>query len=401
MISIATSELREFKKRASNIRPTGTLPILEFLKLETNGDLATLTVNNLKAFVVHEVELTNGRGLDTILIEQKPFYNFLDRAEGDFITFTMSEKNVDNKKVLIVHFTDGVNKGYCQSEDPINYPIPQTERKKDDEVMVLNSDVLVSLSLARTCVDLNLDLNAWVNCVHLQHHPAKKESVVFSCNMAISYIKKFQEPLPELVMFPNDIAIIADFSEVMYRSVENYYVFETGKTTYGFVKNVHKTPDYNVLLEDFTDEKTTSFVVAKKSIINYCELVNGMNPSSASLAYVFITDDGENQVKLDFENIDYNTGNERILTTKNKTKTIHPFTFVPKQMLAVIKGLPYDELTLNISRMVKANGMQKVVCYVTSEEDKGFIGLVIGIEFRHAEIVPEQEPKKKKQTAEA
>ena len=83
MISIDVKQLKKFLSAAKNIKNRNIMPLLDYVKLECKGSVATLTKTNLDAFVVFEIEAAFDKD-ETILIDEHTLNSSLSYANGIF-----------------------------------------------------------------------------------------------------------------------------------------------------------------------------------------------------------------------------------------------------------------------------------------------------------------------------
>lgn len=347
MIKIKSTEIREFLKRSKTIKTSNLMPILAFVKLDITNTGALLSKTNLKSYCIHQIE-AEGENISVLLDE-----NLLAAiaTTGDEV-----EIQLDNKTI---HLKNGDSLVSFQKEDATLYPIFPDQGETNERV-VIGKDVLQAIGIASKFV-FEAEMETNFSFVHV------KNNSVFSTDKNVIFLKNFTDNIPNLLISTECAAVISGFDNLMYFTAGNYDFYDTGKTTYGFIRSEYKSPDFSVILSKAT--KGTFFTVAKENIVKFCELATTATPS---LVPVSKLDSSlkEGQIDLTFFDDSYNVSVDMSFNVSGDLKP-EPFTFNPKVMLPFIKSLPYQEL--NFTPLEGAHHYT-----IWSKEDEQFTGIMAG-----------------------
>jgi DNA polymerase III sliding clamp (beta) subunit (PCNA family) len=356
MIKIAISDLKEFLARSRGIKQNNIIPILAFVKLHCQGNKATLSRTNTNAFVVHELKVKCKKEI-TLLLDYSILGGVVEKSKAEEI-----EIDVEGKKIV---YKDGEFRQRHELQDENLFPkIPQNE---STEKVVFNQEVLEALSLSKNNLDTKAG-NPFFSYAHI--NPNGKGSYIFGTTGTVIFYKHFSEKLPTISLDHDTVSAIARFPEVIFSENGNYNFFDTGHTLYGFIKPDFKATDISNIIKD--QESTVRFVMDKKQITEYCQYILKVNPST--LAYVYFRDGGKNTILLSYANEDYNLSADEFYEIE-KHGQIRDFCFNPSQMITLLKDLPYDKLQFALT--------DRKTCFVTTEEDSEFVGVVREIVFQN------------------
>jgi DNA polymerase III sliding clamp (beta) subunit (PCNA family) len=363
MIKIAIADLKQFLSRSSGIKQKGVLPILAYIKLECKGNSATLTRSNLNAFVVHEFKVKCKKNI-TVLLDHTILAGVVDKTKSEEITIELEAKKPDTEFGGKVLYSDGEFKQRHELVDHANFPTVPENASQDKTIF--NQAILESLHLSKNNTDPKQG-NPFFQYVHI--NPNGKGSYIFGTNSTVIYYRHFDEKLPTISLDHDAVAAISKFQEVIYTENGNFDFFDTGNTLYGFIKPDFKASDISQIMKGGDDKM--KFVIDKKQVLEYCQYVNRINPGL--LAYVFFADAGKNSIMLRYSNDEYSLSADQFYDVEKKG-TIRDFCFNPSQMVPLLKDLPYDKLNFNLC--------ENHNCYITSEDDKDFIGVIREIVFQ-------------------
>jgi DNA polymerase III sliding clamp (beta) subunit (PCNA family) len=355
MIKVPVSELKEFLARARGIKENGVLPILAYIKLDCEGSSATLTKTNLNSFIVHQLKVKCKKNV-TVLLDQKILNALIAQSKSEEITIEL-----EAKKVLL---SDGDLKLRFELMDHTSFPtIPENESM---DKTIFNQAMIESLHLSQNNTDPKRG-NPFFEHVHI--NPNGKGSYIFGTNSTVIYYRHFDEKLPTISLDQDTVHSISQYTELVFSENGNYNFFDSGNTLYGFIKPDFKASDIMSIMKG-GDGKSV-FTMDKKSVVEFCQLVNKINPGI--LAYVFFADAGKKSIMLRYANDEFNVSTDRFYDVE-KSGTIRDFCFNPTHMLPLLKDLPYDQLKFNIC--------DNNNCYITTEDDAEFIGVIREIVFK-------------------
>lgn len=360
MITLKTEDLREFFKRARNIKPHIILNVMNYIVLDT--DEGTLTKSNMNTWCVHQINVESKENVK-MFIDEKVLTPYLAAQIGEKITFKICEKKVKNaqgdmKPVRWVEYTDGKKNG--QYGIPIDeYPkFPESGARSNS--VKLGKEVVESVALAS---NLTLEDGTYFALVHIQN--LKEYVAINASDRNCLYHKKiYQTDIPDIKVGPEACVILPMFAEWEYYSIGNYDVFDNGVTKYSFIQSVLPSPPFERLVEGFNDKNI--FTIAKDDVHAFCDLAIKQSPST--LVESSFVGKGT-KLKFLAENDDYNisTDEEFDITTNFK---IVEWAFNAKNMMSLLKTIPYQKLSFA--------SVDETKYYVFSEEDKNYLGMIQG-----------------------
>lgn len=355
MITIKTSELSNFFKRAGSIKSNEILPIYSYLKFECDKTDCKVYKSNGHSFIIHNIEVSS-KEKRSFLIEEKKIKTLVDRTSAKEITIEIKTSKASDVDDVIL--SDGLNKIKCQSYDAGKFAsIPDSEKS---EQMLLSASVVESLFLSKSVAKIRKDIKTWMCYVYIVN-TGKKSSYIFGMDDGTMYYKKFDLPLPTLALELETCSTLGGYAEMNYSKKDNYHFFDIGNTIFGFIDCEAKSADISKILDSV--DKKVNFVVNRKEMIEFCEICMSINPGILK-PVVSITDDGKNKLFLKYENAESATSNERVFDVKKVGKP-DDFIFLAEQMVSVLKNLPYET--------VQFNGPIKHNYFITTEEDENFL----------------------------
>lgn len=372
MVKIPVSELKEFLSRSKAIPANGLLPITDYIKLVCEGDVITLTKTNLNQFITHQVEGKFNKNF-TLLIDLATFATAVSESEAEEMKISFKEQKADNpaRRIKIVIMEDGIQGVIkCQSEDESVFPSNPSYDK--DNMTVLSPDIIEALFLsAEAALPLKGTVRQPFEYVHIKNM-GKKKSYICGFSVGIMYFKWFKENLPDMVLEQMVCTMLGNYQGdgvTMYRG-EKYDFFDTGKSLYGFIQTEMKGPDFASIINAKDDEK--SFTIDRKSLMAFCKLAIGINPSSLVDPCFIQNAEENNAVVLDYENNLINRScKKEVEVKKNKRYVIKKFLFNPNDMLKLLKSLSFETVTL-----VGPCGPGGGNFYIVNEEDADYCGCI-------------------------
>ena len=369
MITIKTSELLNFFKRASSIKSSDFLPIYTYLKFDITKDGSKVCKSNGNSFIVHEIEIESKEKI-SFLIEEKILRTLVEKTSSKEITFEIKGFVTDAENGSIkkdnITFSDGLNKLKCQSPDAATHTlVPDTSKAKQ---ILLPASVVESLYIAKTLATPRKDMKFWHSYVHI-YPMGKKKSAIVGTDQSMIYLKSFDAELPTLALETETCAVLGAYAEMNYSKHENYNLFDVGNSVFGFIDVESKCADLTPIFSIV--DKKINFIINRKELIEYCEICMSINPGLLK-PIISIVDAGKNKVFLKYENVESVRSNERTIDVK-KTGKPDDFLFQAESMVSILKNLSYET--------VQFNGPIKNNYYITTEEDEAYIGAIREVMF--------------------
>lgn len=355
MITISTSELRRFIAASKNIKSSNLLPIYSYIKLVCKKGGVVFYKSNGRSFIKCTVDAECEKE-QVLLIDEKVLFSAALFTGAPSVTISLS-----GNRVII---SDGKKPVECQLV-PDNFQVIQ---EVEDKGVTIDSDMLEALSMAKDHVGNPSDreMRHWTSLAHVVTYD--KITYISGFNGFTSYTKMFKKKkYPELHLDTEVVSVISQYDSVEYASVGNYDYFWNNGILYGFIKTEIKCPDLSLAVSNF--KSNDKFTIDRASIVKFCESVIYMNDSSIK-PEIFITDNGENGVTLNFKGISGNQSAKEDMEVKDKTFEVPKLYFQPNYMISLLKGLDMDEVTFLYTNHNLIS---------TSIDDKDYVGSIMEI----------------------
>lgn len=352
MITIPISEVKKFISAAKPIKDTRMLPIYAYVKLECEGTQGVFYKANGTSFVICQINATFKKN-QTLLIEEKTLFGFVHYSSGSEIEISI--------KGDVVTLNDGTRNISCRSAKIEHFPAIQD--KNGEDTYVMNDEILAALFLAKnhTLPPPDAAMRPPASYVHL--NSVGKDFYIAAWNGHIAYLKKFKEQLPVVSLEPETISVFARFPLATYSRCGNYDYFDLGAIAYGFIKNECKTSDLSAFVTN--SKHTETFVVSRKPIVDFCEMV--INVNSSSVPPIVSIEPSKEKILMRFQDASENQNAEEGVEITGRL-SVSEFLFQPKNMLTVLKDLGCEKITISYAHK---NFL------ITSDEDNGYVGSIM------------------------
>lgn len=351
MIKISVAQLQKFFTKASHVNDTRLLPIYAYFKLECKRSGSLLIKSNGTSFVVAQVEVEFDEPGVTML-ETKTVSGFVNFSKGKEITITADDKNIKLhdgfREISFLKESDN----YQSIEDN------STHVKKNFSTELVQS---IFLAQKHTLPVTDKAARDWKSFINVRKHG--KKTLVAGIAGYLAYFKIFNESLPEIVLEPEVVSVVGRLPYFDYSESESYDYFETNDILYGFLKPIAQRMDLSGVLEKM--KSSESFVVNRKALVTFCELVITVNDSAVA-PEVTIEDDGDNVV-LGFAGISGNQHATESVPVNGKNFSFSKISLSPKNLLTVLKDLGVEEIKVS-----KIPGSM----IFTTEEEKDYLGYI-------------------------
>lgn len=257
-MTIDTQLLKKFIKTAGCIKPSLSFPITDHILI---GD-GFIAKTNLVASCTMSAPVK-----DNILVEEKALSGVLDTTKAEQITIKQ-----EGKKVII---DDG---------QPVSHPFTKPDTfpaipKMTGDVYEISDQAKESLMTATRFISDNVNTGAWCN-VHM------KSDYIAATDGIKMFYETFKQKLPELVIAPEDIAMIYSLHQPVLSESDNHYFARSAGFTFSFTKIEDKTPDFKSLIKHRNEVAGEAFEIDKKTFISFCERVNRISDSKVSLCSI-------------------------------------------------------------------------------------------------------------------
>ncbi|ASZ14530.1 hypothetical protein KTO58_01165 [Chitinophaga pendula] len=352
MITIKTTDLKEFIRLAKGVTRNSIIPVLQYVMCRCVGDTMTLCKSNQETVVSHDISAEFDENI-SFLVDDKTLTAFVATAEDEVSI------RLNGNKVTLISGSVTIDTFYPNGGEK-DYPDPPTA--VSDTSYLLNRHVLKSIAVAGTYLSA-LDNNPLSFCYIL---PAEDRSVIVGTDAHILYLTEIAISLPNIVLSKEATVLVGAFDKLQYFSYQNYNVFNAGKTTYAFIKPTYTALPYKRVLDSATSPGRMT--VNRKDIIRFCEAALGVSTCKWTIGTLSNSDDG---LTLGYYEESVSLSNV-ITAEKNFVPAV--FNFNTRLLLHVFKSLPGEYLSLQPGE--RANG---TMYFVRSEQEASTVALINGL----------------------
>lgn len=306
-MKLIASQLRDFIKASSNIRPDRTFPGTSYFYLSRNRIVKTSIHTFCEMEIECDIEIP-------VLLEQQKLQSFLSATKNDILTLSIG-KNItySDSKLTATQAIENVS------------IFPAIPTFSDVEAIEIDQEFIDAISIAKNFVSDNENAAALLN-VHV------KDNFVAATDGFIMYYETLPgEKLPNIILSKDEISMMQAYSSGSLYDTENRYFFKSGKFTYSFTKTENKTPPFERIIE-FTNAAGNDFVINKAELQSFCELSNAYTGSL--IPSCILTGAGLKFTDTTGEEINYP------LTIDADIE----FSFNSRYLLPALKALPVAEL---------------------------------------------------------
>lgn len=332
-VKIPFADLISFKKNSAFIKSFGVIPIYDYVLF----DSGMMVKSNQREFVIQKAPF-----MGTFLVEERVLSRFLDYAMPTDITFTLTDKKIS--------ISDGVQKVTSQTEDHINFKIPDLSDGKKT-ALIAGEVEAISHAAKYTKDDENSHITPYVFI--------GKKAVAASDAMIVFY-SEFDVELPEIILPRLNAEKVGTLTNPEYTSTERYNIFESKGVIYGFIKHEVTFQEMSYF---FKREKRDSFIVNRKDFLSFNEACVSLSPTGD--AYPTFTIEN-NRLLLAMKEPLYELDYEKKISCDGKMDG--KFGYIASHMIKLLKTAPDEDLTFTQSEKVY---------YITGES--GFKSLIVEI----------------------
>lgn len=344
-VRIRKEELEAFKLEASDVVSSkDNQPVLQFLRIQVDGDFATITKSNDRAFV-HKT-IPNDSEDCTFLVDEATVYDFMNACDGDYIQF---ESN--GTRILI---SSGRAKIFSPTEQAHLYP---TIDLSNDNFVVLPK---LACSTAGVCskIVMNGEL------MNAQSHVFLGNNFVCGADGNIGYFQNIDEVMPKLVLRKEVAVCVSKIPNCLYGFNTSWDLFKAGQTLFGFKKSELKFFDpIEGIFRGKLDTLTADFSVNKNQILKFTALCIARAPKTTAATFEVIE---PNMLHMELcKNAD-----EVDIHMDIPVKGINgSFKFDPAVMTSILKAIPCDDIYFYEGQKL----------YFLTDLDKSFTSIIMAI----------------------
>jgi hypothetical protein len=318
---IRKDELITFKAEASDIiLGKESLPVLVFLRIQIEGDFATIIKSNMRSFIVKTIPNDSEDCL--FLVHEQTLYDFLEAADTDFISFESI-----GTRILI---SSGRAKIYSPTEMPHIYPKIDIE---NSEWTLLPK---TATSTAGICSKIILSTDLMVNA---QSHVFIGKHFAAGADGSIGYYQAIAEQTPILCLRKEVAQCVSKMSNCQVSYNASYDLFKSGQTLFGFSKSEIGFFDaMGGLFKGKLDDKWPQFSCSKNNILRFTNLCIARAPKANGATFEIKE---ENNLYLELivpeENLDIHLD----IQVKGKEAK---FKFNPTLLANLLKVVPSEDV---------------------------------------------------------
>lgn len=358
LLRVKTSDINDFLKRVSKIKQTSLLPILDYIKLEVDGEgKAFLYDTNLQVWCVHEIEVPDAKKGEYLLdrkllgamVASTQSDTIFIRQEGTAITLSDSEK-----KGIILNFKRPEDEHYPE------FPSRTDETKKTSS---FTPELVSYINVAKEFI--NSQSENQYSFVHITFREGQTHLVCSDGHIA--FYRYFDIEMPGMLMTKDCADIVGSYEQgCSHYSVENYDFFDFGRTTYGFIKTEWKTPDFQQVFNQFSDKQVHT--VSKAELLNFVNLALRVSPLTYTLFDIMPDTLEENMLRLEYNLPQYSIMTEKsIPVTKNYD--VEKMLYNANQLAIMLRSIKSENV--NFYPRGKAS-------YIKDEKDDRSLFMIIG-----------------------
>jgi len=261
MYTLPTKELRQFFSASSFIKESGTLPVLQYMKIDFTKDGAKLYRTNLDQYYIHFIDVENTAG--EILVEYNRLSNFVSKIQSDAVVF--------KKDGNTIHVSSGKEHVKLNVMDKAVFPVVP---KINEEKTLIPNDVV--LTLKRASKFLNDDKNDLFTT-----HVFVGKNYICASDRNFAHYATLETPI-ELPIYRSIIDALP--GECMHSLSDNYYTFTTLNGVYLFIKSEASFFDMTKVPQSIPQKPTTK--ISKSDFSTFLNIARGQCKFNLCLAEI-------------------------------------------------------------------------------------------------------------------
>ena len=218
--------------------------------------------------------------------------------------------------------------------------------------------------------------------VHTKKISSKETLLWASTDAQIIYSKVFHKPLPELQLDTLACEAISKHEDAsLYRTENNWSLFECGATLYGFLDNDRRYVNVETIVSKFGMAEK-HFSINKKDFLSFCESASQIHAGTSSLPPEITLSCEQDGIALTYQNNTYHRDQYRTLEADIFVKQFDEWHFNGDLAIQLLKSVPYQ--TLIFSKAMNSY-------FITSEDEdaEDYVGLINGLAYTLAPKKPE------------
>lgn len=341
---IRKEDLSAFKTQAADIVvKKDLLPVLSFIKIQVEGDFATLTKSNNRAFIVKSIP--NDSEDCEFLVDETILNNFLEACDTDFVNFS-----IDGLRIVL---TSGRARMISPTEHARMYPKIDLSSATWEPLPKL---LTVTAGIAsKIILDTELMMNA-------QAHVFAGNNFIAGSDFSIAYYQPIADKLPQLILRKEVAACVGKMAACQYSYNESYDLFKDGETLFGFVKSELGFFDMSGAFK-MDDLKEPHFSTNKNAILRFTNLcINSATKGSSAT----LKASGNDIIHFELVDSGVNLDIHLDVPVANSDGNAD-FKFSPHLLTTLLKVIPCDDVYFY-------PGKQR---YYITDLDKTFLAVIM------------------------
>lgn len=330
-MKLKTSELKQFKSKASAIPTNTILPICSYLHFKPGQ----VTKNAMQSFVSMKIDCD-----EEMLVDEKILMSYVSVTKDETI-----EIKKDGTQVVI---GTGKFKDYSPTDDPSLFPV--SELPENDEwinISALIPDILICSALIMDEPLMPVQSNVFIG-----------NGMVAVTDNIVAYIKK-TELEKEIIISKFAAGVVGRLGDTLFNENESYQFFSNDGCFYGFIKPAVKLADFSPFISDLTQE--ANLIVDKDDVTKFNEHVISTSNMPNPVGMMTMT---LNNIKIEVLNAAYERSIQRDIECVGAVND--KFVYNTTEMNKLLKTIPGDKITLT---------RFKNFLYITG--DNNFISLIM------------------------
>lgn len=336
MILLPAKSVKSFKDKASDIHNTGILPICDYIRVQFNDEVCTMTKTNNFDFVIEDFD-ASGKKDEEYLVLEKDLFAFVSHIDGEILSIKK-----DGEKITLVG--DSMSAPTVTTKDSF----PKLEIP-DKEVADLSPALIKNIKTCGKMLANEVD-KTWRSYLFV----GKK--MVIGCDGFVAFAIPCEID-EEIILRKEVISSLPDIGSV-YKTTVSYDFFECGRSIYGFVKPQQKFFD---MTRGIKIPDAEPFELVKHDLLSFNDWVISLSKKPETACVQWNYKDGQ----LILSGTDTYSNREPV-ERKIKSTGGGYFKYLPVQMNKILKAIDGDRL---VCYRGEAN-----VCF--TDEKKSFISLI-------------------------
>lgn len=319
MIKLNITSLNEFRNRTQMMTPNTKLPILQYLKLDINGNDLLLTKSNLDAVYISKIKGSHAlEKVQSVLIDEKIIYAFANEVKSsDEIQIDVLEKQVK--------LSQATQNWSFHKENLLNFPMsPPFEPNADS--FTFGHDHTAAILVASSFTN-DVESAGNQRFVHISNTSISAfNSHYFYCNNSFTN-------LPSMILTREQASIVGQFENLEVTINDNKYMFfnPADSSIFIFTRCEGNVINVTTVLERL-ESPGKQFEIYRNELTGFMSMANTVSETP-------IVDCTINKNEIKMIDANYNRNGERSISFRGD---MDEFNFNSRLFLYPMKAVPYE-----------------------------------------------------------